>query len=57
MKTKVIGQCKDCKWFLLNDDIGYAFEGTCRVVTYKDAISDTSRVDKAFGCWYWKAKL
>lgn len=48
MKTKTIGQCKDCKY------AGFESKYTA-ICVYSGATKDLV-VQKTYGCWYWKEK-
>jgi len=52
MKTRVIGQCKNCKIWDDQED-GY---GECRAYYYRKIGLPPATTWKDFGCWYWKEK-
>ena len=54
MKTKTIGQCKDCKFKVIYfaNEKHYA----CNKNINDNGILAVSSVNATFGCWYWKEK-
>lgn len=65
MRTKVIGQCKTCHWFLPEGYVTKLASGSLLRNTedecdnrkvYEFVDFAVSFNIKNFGCWYWKAK-
>lgn len=54
MKTKTIGQCKDCKWWSKYNDVDLRFRGfgKCNYDQYSCPVL----VHNSYGCWYWGKK-
>jgi hypothetical protein len=51
MKTKIIGQCKDC--------VHYKTTSSIKPPSYfcsENSINVTRYPTPAFGCWYWKVR-
>jgi hypothetical protein len=59
MKTRTIGQCKDCKWFKSLTSENYLGDCSNKSV-YGDGIyakyCDEFLIAEDFGCWHWKEK-
>jgi hypothetical protein len=62
MKTKTIGQCKDCKWFkreykVLDNPKNFSnlySIGQCCVKRGRQNMQKL--ISYFYGCWYWKEK-
>jgi hypothetical protein len=52
MKSREIGQCKNCKWFVSAMKYYLPQYGNCKILR-KFSMDITV---KDFGCWYWKVK-
>jgi hypothetical protein len=53
VKTKTIGQCKDCKFSF--KQIPGRYDDKCKYKIW-DVFYKLNLIVKTFGCWYWKEK-
>ncbi len=58
MKTKTIGQCKDCKFYDTAQGMGTEYLDGCINKKIGEAFPDISEKFnfKNWGCWFWRKK-